>query len=223
MSSRVILPALFVLVSIAAAAQDWGDFARQSDSSQDPLLIELLRESDLDEAMRICEGVAAREDVAVGTIVSWIASSRTGRGQARVEALLRLLLARLLDPLRPGPPLERRVAANEAAILSLFETGADWRDPLLIAEAVRVLPLMTGKGMRPVLMATGVRVTETLRGGRGRLTAPEAALAMDFLTAVRRLGDPDFLAPCAAIAALSRDEAVVAAARAAAAALAGST
>jgi len=223
--ARVTACALLLLSAAIANAVDWGDLALRSIRSDDALLVEALQESDLGEALRMCEAVGLRRDPFAGSIIEAVASARSGRGGGasvlRSETLLRALLAKLLDPERAEPPLAERVRVNAGQLETLLDGIARVQDPQLAAALVRIVPLLDGSAGPRALMAVGNRIVFELRRGEGRLVPMETSLALDYLSAVRQAADSDFLPQCALIARLSTDDPVVKAARAAAFALSG--
>jgi hypothetical protein len=221
MSNRAAIAVLLLLWGVALFGQDWGEFARHSGTRDDGLLIDLIGKVDLAEALDICAGIGMRSEAAVGPIIESIASDAFGPGRDRSEALLRVLLAALLDPSRPDPSLAARVSANAGALGDLLEGMADWKDPQLAGELVRIIPLIDGPSGPPALMAAGERIVASLQRGSGRLMPQEASLAMDFLTAVRETSSRDFLPSCALVARLSTDADLVKAARETAASIVG--
>ncbi len=219
MSSRVAVGTLLLLCASAAWGQDWADFALHSTPRDDPLLIDTIRQGDLQTALSICAGVGVRAAGTVGALIDALASDAFGRGRDRAEALLRTLLHGLLDPNRSDLPLAQRVARNGDALGRLLEVTASLQDPQLVGELVRIIPFLAGPQRLPALMEAGDRVVAALRRGSGRLMPTEASLAMDVLAAARQTADPDYLPLCSMIARLSTDPDIVQAARAAAAAL----
>ncbi len=219
MSSRAALCIALLAIAVPTGAQDWGDFARASDRSQDELLSQVMNESDLATAAAICAGVGLRVDPYAGDIIESLIASRVGRAITRSELLLRTLLKGLFDPGRADSPLAERVAVNRQALRALYDAFPSLQDPQLVETLVNLLPALPDNSPGVHLMAAARRILTKLDAGNGMLDAQETALAMDVIAVARQLGGADFLDFCAAIVHLSRDGDLVSAARATAAAL----
>jgi hypothetical protein len=220
MSSRAILCIALLTIAVPAEAQDWSDFARASDRSQDGFLLQIMNEGDLATAAGICASVGQRADPYAGDIIASIAASHIGREITSSELLLRTLLKGLLDPERAMPPLADRISVNREGLLILYDSISTFRDPQLVSTLVELLPSLPDISPKVRLAAAGRRVLDSLAMGNGMLNAPETALAMSVLAVARQLGGADFLDFCAAIVHLSRDPDLLRAARSGAAALA---
>ena len=214
MSSRALFCALFLPVAARAAAVDWGAFALNSSRAQDPLLITVLQDADLDTALQICRGVGGRAEPYAGDILDVLLSLHHAADGGASEVMLRAILQGLLDPARSVPPLAQRIAANITSLQALASRIPVLKDPQLVAALVRIIPGTPGLDAGPLLMGAANRIVWELRQGRGHLYPQEKALALDLLAAMTAAGGGDFVAFCASVEKLSDDGDLVSAARA---------
>ena len=225
MSSRAVLFFLLLTSAPALQAASWASIAAASTRADDPLLIQVLRESSLQDSIDLCSALGARKDPFVGDIIESLLQERTGYPQtgahrADAELLLRILLAPMADTTQPADGRRARVAANQSAVDLILGRLDELEDPQLIAELVRMAPVMEPVSARITLVRVAARVVGALRASGGRLDDRYIALAMDLVSSATAVGGRDLLEPLVQISTLARDKAVVDAARQAAQALA---
>jgi hypothetical protein len=209
------LAALVAAVHPAGAL--WREFARGSDRSYDPVILEVLDGATLDERLEIMSGLGARSDPFIGAYLGDFLLRHTPAASVS-EHLMRVLLESTFPRAMEPQLLEERVAPNREALLAASARLATFRDPQLCAAIVRLIPLLGG-GLPDLLGLVG-RLTERLQSGDGYLDPRDDGLLLDALEAMGRAGSPDFLEPALAVARLSREKPVVERARAVARALA---
>jgi hypothetical protein len=224
MSSRTAftLTALAFLVLAAAApwAQDWESFAALSTRAVDPEILRIMAESNLDDNIAICKGLGRRTDADVQVFIHWLADRHMGRTALGTEVLLRWLLSTVLDARNGEQELRAWQDANAPALELLLDRIDQWADPQLKAVLVRhALIANNSQGIRAI-MDVGTGLVRKLERSDGLIPSEDAALALDFLAAARRVGRSELFPACVEIARLSRDVVLVSAARAAAKALA---
>ena len=212
MSSRgiiAIIASLLLMVSQLTTAADWGAFALQSDHRDDPVILEAMDTQNFDTKILLCQGVGRRADPFAGDIIDSLLSRHTGAERFRVELLVRVLMQGLFNPARGETAIRDRVAANRVVLVEMTGRIDRWKDAQLTAELVRVLPLMEAREALPPLMEVASRLVAELREDGGAIASQDIGLALDFLSAVEKMPDRDFLEPCIAISQLSREKVLV--------------
>jgi hypothetical protein len=207
--------AFFALPHPAGAL--WREFALGSDRSDDPVILDVLRDASLDERLEILEAVGARADPFLGAYLEDFLVRHTSR-PSESEHLMRVLLDAAFPRSADLSLLSVRVAANQGALLAASARLPTFTDSQLCAAIVRIIPLLPGG--RGDLLGAADRLAERLAERDGLLDPRENALLLDVLEAMGRVGSPDFLEPALAIARLSREKIVVERARKVARALA---
>jgi len=195
----------------------WREFALASDRSDDPIILDVLRDASLDERLEILEAVGERADPFLGAYLEDFMIRHTSR-PSESEHLMRVLLDAAFPRSIDLSLLSGRVAANQGTLLAASARLPTFTDPQLCAAIVRVIPLLPGG--RGDLLGAVDRLAERLEREEGRLDPRENALLLDALEAMGRIGSPDFLEPVLAVARLSREKLVVERAREVARALA---
>jgi len=195
----------------------WREFAFASDRSDDPIILDVLRDASLDERLEILEAVGERADPFLGAYLEDFMIRHTSR-PSESEHLMRALLDAAFPRSMDLSLLSGRVAANQGALLAASARLPTFTDPQLCAAIVRVIPLLPGG--RGDLLGAVDRLAERLEREEGRLDPRENALLLDALEAMGRVGSPDYLEPALRVARLSREKVVVERAREVARALA---
>ncbi len=220
MSSRSASALLLLLCAAALWGQDWEGFAAASDRSKDPVILQALAGEDLETRLAICRGLGRRPDASVGALVRPLLEASTPRGSDRTELLLRVLLQSAADSHSREEDLRDWASANESILDDVLAHISCWKSPQLQSILLRFAAVRADAQAIRAIMEVGASLVNRLQAVRGLISPEEAALALDYLSAVRRIPRDDFLEQCAAISRLSRDKAVVDAARAAAGMLA---
>jgi len=226
MSSRAMLLCLLLTCAQPLHAANWVTFAAASTRAEDPLLIQVLRESDFQERVDICSALAARKDVFISDVIESVIQERTSgpRGgvslgseaSAGAELLVRILVAPMADTSQPSDLRRARLAANQPALDLLLDRLETLEDPQLVAELVRMAPLMEPAGARRLLGRVASMTIGRLRASGGHPDARDTALLLDWVSIAAVVRGRDLLEPLVEISALTRDKAVVGAAREAA-------
>jgi len=214
MSSRTtrLIAVILALSAACARAEDWNAFVVASDHGDDGVILELLRESDFQTQIGICESIGLRSDPDASALLSWLLSRFSATGEYRTDYLLRVAMRSLFDPSRGDEALRARLAANAGVVDDMVKHIGRFEDPQLKAIIIS-LPGPDAPDRRRALMEIGAEIADRLRRTDGHLSPPERGLALDYLAVTREIGDRDFLEPCIAIARLSRDQDLVRGAR----------
>jgi hypothetical protein len=206
--SRAIL--VFLAISIAsAAAADYGSFVAASDRRDDGLILEILKDADLQTSVQICQAIGSRSDPYAADILSSLLAGFSKTGEYKTEYLLRVAMSSLFDPSHGDQELRARFEANAAVLEEMVTNIGGFQDPQLMGILVGLLPRLASANRLRALMDVGARIIDHLGKTDGALSAPDRGLAFDYLSAVQEIGNADFLEPCLAIARLSRDRVLV--------------
>ncbi len=224
MSSRTgkaLIAVLLVASAASLSADGWGQFVTASDRGDDSEILSFLKNADFQTSVDICQALGARADPYAADILSWLLAVCSTTSEYKTELLLRLAMASLFDESRGDQRLRARVEANAQVLDDMVNHIGRFRDPQLTGILVRLLPRLGSADRLRALMDVGAGLSDHLRQTRGMLSDPETALAFDYLEVVQEIGTQDFLPPCASVARLSRDKALVQRAREVAKLLAG--
>ena len=179
-------------------------------AAHDGWILHQVRESGLSEALAIVQALGRREDPDVQTVLDGLDAYAGGEGAGvdrspRAELLLRVLL----EAIGREP---RRVAANAASLSRMASDLSRYREPLLRARLLSLLPVLPGLPAASLLMREGGRLAE-------RLAAGSASLEMEarfFLEAALRVGGAELGEACLRIAERTLDPGLAGEARRAA-------
>jgi hypothetical protein len=223
MKGRKILLLLFTLCSgwVSAAAVDWGAFVAKSNRGDDPFIVDLLKDADLETRIQICEALGSRPDPYAEDILSWLLAGFSTSSEFKDELLLRIAMKALFDDARDEKSLQERLDANAGFLEELVRNIGKLTDPQLRGSILRLLPRLHAAGRLPALMEVGADLITALEQNGGRLSAPDTALANDYLATVQEIGGADFMEQCLQMARLSRDAGLTQKARQVAGRLAG--
>ncbi|MBN2050075.1 MAG: hypothetical protein JW760_06485 [Spirochaetales bacterium] len=116
-------------------------FILESTSADNPVILELLLESDMQEALDYTGDLGRREDADVGSILSGLLKSHEGRGSTRVETVLLFLLEAVFF----HPSGNRKMEAlglpeNRRALKELQEALQNFSDSGLKGTLLILLP-----------------------------------------------------------------------------------
>jgi len=220
MSSRAAFAlatlALFVGLAVPLRAQDWESFAASSKQAMDPLILQIMAKSNLEDNIALCRGLGRRADADVHVFIDSLAAGHASRTALGTEVLLRWLMSSVLDANPQEQSLRRWEAANASSVDMLLDRIDQWGNPQLRGALLTLAVIANSPQGMHAIMAVGVGVVRELERSDGLIPSLDAALALDFLSAARRAARSDFLPCCTAIARLSRDAVLVRAARSAA-------
>ncbi len=216
MSSRTEVTLFAVIlraVASSAGASDWDSFVAASDRRDDGDIIALLRDADYQTSVDICRLVGSRADPYAADILSWLLAGFSRTADYKSELLLRFTMAALFDESRGDQAVRARIDANASVLDDMVKQIDRFQDPQLKGILVRLLPRHDSADRLRALMDVGSDIVGQLTRTGGDLTAPETGLAMDYLATAQQIGTQDFLEQCISISRLSRDPALVRAAR----------
>jgi hypothetical protein len=208
--------ALSVALSVPLDAQDWEGFAAASTQAMDPVILQIIARSDLEENIAMCKGLGRRADADVRVFIDSLAAGHASRKALETEVVLRWLLSSSLDANSQEQSMHRWLAANASSVDMLLDRIDQWKDPQLRGLLLRLAVIANSAQGMHAIMAVGSGVVSELERSDGLIPSQDAALGLDFLAAARSSARSEFLPACAAIARLSRDAVLVTAARSAA-------
>ena len=195
MGRRVIICALALglifLPPADVAAQDYASWIRYSDRADNPLIVEMIREADLNTALEIAQAVGLREDVCIRDIILEVGETVNLRPQWERELVLRMLLASVFSPGLDDEALEAALLENREGIDFLVAGLPDFTLSLK-REVIRLLGFLHPPEYAGPLMAEGRRLADLLTLQRGDLNGEQAGLTLMYLQTVQRVGNPEF-------------------------------
>ncbi len=195
MRTLAVISAL-VLVSIcllppAVAAQDYGSWIRYSDSRDNQLIVELIRQGDLTTGLEIAAAIGLREDPQVQEIILAVGETTDLRPQWERELILRALLASVFPPSLQDTELAERLGKNVEGF-DFLVAGLPHFTLSLRREVTRLLGFLHPPEYESVLMSEGRWLAEVLRNQQGRLNGEQAGLTLTYLETVGRIANPEF-------------------------------
>jgi hypothetical protein len=195
MRTAAIIPALalgliFFLPS-EAAAQDYVSWIRYSDSADNPLIVEMIRQADLSTGLEIAGAVGLREDFEVQEIILVVGETNDSRPQWERELILRALLASAFPASLDSGELEARLRKNREGFDFLVDGLPDFT-PSLKREVIRLLGFLHPPEYASALMMEGRELAGLLRKQQGQLNGEQAGLTLTYLQTVERIGNPEF-------------------------------
>ena len=195
MRQTIIVPALALaficILPTPASAQDYASWIRYSDSSDNPLIVEMIREADLSAALEIVTAIGLREDAQIREIILAVGERTDSRPLWERELILRVLLASVFPASLAGPELEARLQMNREG-LDFLVAGLPAFTLSLKREVVRLLGFLHPPEYLGALMAEGRRLADLLTLQRGDLNGEQAGLALMYLETVDRIANPEF-------------------------------
>jgi hypothetical protein len=203
---------LFAAAALSVYASEWHAFAAKSDRTDNPVIIQLLSESETAPQLDIVSALGERDDPYIADIIEWIYTVFHGEPFER-ELLLRVLIDSFLDPFLPSDTLAERVAANRDAMERLAREIDGFQDPLLQNELLRIIDLLPTEDFFPSISRLFGGALRELKDGEK--TGPgDHALLLSLLSFAERHPRGEFLQPCLDTARISRDARTVETARA---------
>jgi hypothetical protein len=195
MRTAAIIPMLVLGFTLfhpeKVAAQDYASWIRYSNRGDNQLIVEMLRQGDLSEALEIATAVGLREDAEIQEIVLAVGETVDPRPQWERELILRVLLASVFPDSLGSVELEAGLHKNRAGIDFLVD-GLPGFSLSLQREVIRLLGYFHPPEYSSALMAEGRRLADLLRLQRGELNGEQAGLTLTYLQTLERVGNPDF-------------------------------
>jgi hypothetical protein len=192
--TAAVLPlalALLCILSISAQAQDYPSWIRYSDSGDNPLIVQMIHESDLSTALQITSAIGQREDARIQEIILAVGERSDPRPLWERELILRALLASVFPGSLTDSELEDRLRMNREG-LDFLVAGLPGFTLSLKREVVRLLGFLHPPGYLSALMAEGRRLADLLTLQRGDLNGEQAGLTLTYLETLERIADPEF-------------------------------
>ena len=174
---------LFALPA-ALSAEHWTAY---TDRRQNPLILEIMRDGDLEEALQAARALGVREDAYVSDILSGLLS----RGR---EIPLLFLLRAVFPPAESPQVLARRLSVNRAGLDELA-AGLAGFSPALRREVVRLMRQAENRAYDPAVVAQAGWLCVRLGAQAGRADAELAELALEVLAYAGSSANPVFLDP----------------------------
>ncbi len=213
MSSTAAFLCVFLAVGLHTEAEGWESFVKASGRADNPEIISLVQEYDLQTALIVLQAVGEREDPYAADILDAVAAGHVTKLIYQREYLLRILLESLFDSALPVRTLSSRVEANRESLDSLVRGLNGLTDPQLKSVLVKVLELLGGSGYAPVVAGALSDSIQRMEDYGGNLSPMHVELLLSLLSYVSRHPSSDFLGICTVVARLSRDVRVVERAR----------
>jgi hypothetical protein len=212
---------LFSTCAVSLTAMDWEAFVAHSSRSDDGLILDALKQADLETSIQICQALGVRKDPSAEDILMWLLAGFSRSSGYKNEILLRVVMKSLFRSSQGDAALKDRLDANASFVDEIVNTIARFQDPQIKGEILRLLPRLPAANRLTALMETGAEVVRALQQDDGRLSPAENGLAYDYLATVREIGGADFMDQCLELARLSRDPILTEKARQVAAGIAG--
>jgi hypothetical protein len=195
MRGRAVIPvlalSLICFLPANAAAQATASWIRYSDSGDNPLIVEMIRQGDLSTALEIAAAIGLREDAAIQEIILAMGETIDPRPQWERELILRALLASVFPPDAEASELEHRLQVNREAIEFLVADLPQYSLSLK-REVIRLLGFLHTPESLSALMREGRQLADLLALQRGNLNGEQAGLTLTYLETVARIADPEF-------------------------------
>jgi hypothetical protein len=187
----VIALALIFFHPAEAAAQDYASWIRYSGRGDNPLIVEMIQQADLSEALEIAEALGLREDAEIQEIILALGETVDPRPQWERELILRVLLASVFPSSQDVGKLEAGLRENREGVDFLVD-GLPAFHLSLQREVIRLLAYTHRPEYSSALMAEGRRLAGLLTTQRGDLNGEQAGLTLTYLNTVQRIGNPEF-------------------------------
>jgi hypothetical protein len=172
-------------------AQELVDWIRYSDSGDNLLVVEMIRQGDLATGLEIASALGLREDFLVGEIILAVGEEGDDRPQWERELILRALLTSVFPASLGEEELEGRLQQNRGAFDFLVQGLPDFTLSLK-REILRLLGYLHPPEYKSAVMQEGRRLAEVLKLQEGGLNGEQAGLTITYLETLRSLGDPEF-------------------------------
>jgi hypothetical protein len=222
MSSTAAFLCIFLSVGLRTEADGWESFVKASDRADNPVIISLIQEYDLNTVLIVLQAVGEREDPYAADILDAVASGHVTKLTYQREYLLRILLESLFNSALPAGTISLRVEANRESLDSLVRAFNGLTDPQLKSVLVKTIELLGGSGYVPVVAGALSDSIQEMENNGGNLSPMRVELLLSLLSYVSRHPSSDFLGICTLVARLSRDARVVERARSISATIASS-
>jgi hypothetical protein len=183
--------ALICIPPVQPHAQDYASWIRYSDSGDNPMIVQMLREADLSTALQIASAIGLREDAQIQEIILAAGERSDSRPFWEQELILRALLSSAFPASLEDSELRARLQMNREG-LDFLVTGLPFFTLSLQREIVRLLGFLHPPEYLGALMAEGRRLADLLALQRGDLNGEQAGLALVYLHTLERVADADF-------------------------------
>jgi hypothetical protein len=194
MRGASVIPALLLgficFLPVEAAAQDYSSWIRYSDSTDNALIAEMIRQGDLGTALEIAKALGLREDTEVQQIILAVGESIDPGSQWEGELILRTLLASVFPASLDKSELEARLRRNREG-LDFLVSGLPHFTLSLKREVLRLLGFLHPPEYLSAIMSEGRDLAELLRKQQGQLNGEQAGLALTYLETLDRVDDPE--------------------------------
>ena len=195
MRNRAVISALALTLTCFLpadpAAQEIGSWIRHSDSRDNSLIVEMIRQGDLSAGLEVAAAIGLREDVEIQEIILAVGETIDPRPQWERELILRTVLASVFPASLEDSELESRLRRNREG-LDFLAAGLPHYTLSLKREVVRLLGFLHPPEYLSALMREGRRLAEVLENQQGRLNGEQAGLTLTYLETVGRIADPEF-------------------------------
>jgi hypothetical protein len=182
---------LICFLPTKTAAQTTASWVRFSDSGDNPLIVEMMRQGELSTAMEIAKEIGLREDPAIQELILAMGETIDPRPQWERELILRALLNSVFPPEAEASDLEHRLQVNREAVEFLVDNLPQYSLSLK-REVIRLLGFLHPPESLSALMQEGRRLADLMTLQRGNLTGEQAGLTLTYLETVDRIADPEF-------------------------------
>jgi hypothetical protein len=195
MRSNTVIPALALaficLLTREAAAQDYDSWIRYSDSRDNALIVEMIRQGDLSTALEIAAAIGLRKDFVIREIILSLGERIDPRPYWEKELILRVLLASVFPASLDDSELEARLRENREGF-DFLVAGLPHFTLSLRREVIRLLGFLHPPEYVSALMSEGRWLADLLTLQRGDLDGEQAGLTLTYLETVDRIAEPEF-------------------------------
>jgi len=195
----------------ADGAADW---IQTTDRSDDPEIIRLMDEGDLERKLEAAKALGLRRDPFVGNVIGHFLALYRHDRQYEYELVIESILASVFPPQAGEAERAARSEANRETLAALIAACDGFGSGALKAACIRLGAAAGTAGVGPLAAREGGRLLERLRRNRGSADRADTEEILAILDAIAVLGMKDFGALPADFARFSGDKRVVERARA---------
>ena len=194
MRGASVIPALALaficFLPMEAAAQDYTSWIRYSDSTDNALIAEMIRQGDLGTALEIADALGLREDAEIQQIILAVGETIDPGSQWEGELILRTLLASVFPASLDKSELEVRLRRNREGF-DFLVAGLPHFTLSLKREVLRLLGFLHPPEYVRAIMSEGRYLAELLLNQQGQLNGEQAGLALTCLETLDRVAAPE--------------------------------